>query len=171
MADEPHDGEDDRDATAADDDMTDADPGDASASDGTTGPDDAVNESPTEKAADDDDAAAGATSEEGAESGRPVQVRLSTMRSINARIIGTVVLHYAPRDVHVTLDGASAMRLLTAFRQRREGKFGDDLTPNSPAYSGWFVLDLEEPLAMSWMPADPRAMRTAIDPAVESAIP
>jgi hypothetical protein len=57
-----------------------------------------------------------------------------------------------------------------AFRQRREGTLGDDLTLVSPAINGWCVLDLNEPLAMSWMPAVGQRPRTAIDPVVTTAL-
>lgn len=89
----------------------------------------------------------------------------------NRAVLGQLVLHYPVRDVTVLLDGEAAIRVLTMFARRREGGFGDVLNPlMSSGASGWVVLDLQEPLAMSWLPGLPaRAPRTAVDPAVTAA--
>lgn len=83
----------------------------------------------------------------------------------NMAIPGYVTLHYPERDVRVLLDGDAAVRLLRMFRQRYEAGLSDVLDAESSALAGWLVLDLAEPLAMSWLPVL-RAPRTAIDPAV-----
>ncbi|MDA8063853.1 MAG: hypothetical protein M0T80_15750 [Actinomycetota bacterium] len=87
---------------------------------------------------------------------------------VNRGVLGQLVLHYPDRDVTVLLDGEAAIRVLTMFARRREGGLGDVLNPTlSSAASGWVVLDLQEPLALSWLPGLPsRAPRTAVDPAV-----
>lgn len=88
-----------------------------------------------------------------------------TREARNAAVIGTVTLHYAARDVRIPIDGASALRMLSMYRSRREGGLDDPLSvAGSSAWSGWVVWDLDEPLAMSWMPRLPERPRTAIDP-------
>lgn len=91
---------------------------------------------------------------------------ISSMEGVNRRVIGTLTLHYSTRDVRVPMDGDSAMRLLTMFRQRRDGGHGDEISTQSFAGNGWLVLDLSEPLAMSWWPQMPPTPRTALDPIV-----
>ncbi len=86
-------------------------------------------------------------------------------RSVNRWVPGVVVLHYPSRDVRVPLDGHSALRLLTMFSRRQSQRFADLLDPDeSSATSAWLVLDVEEPLAMSWLPSSGQSARTAIDP-------
>lgn len=93
-----------------------------------------------------------------------------SQRELNRAAIGEVTLHYPQRDVTVLLDGQSAMRLLTMYRTRREGGLADPLHPeDATAWSGWLVLDLAEPLAISWMPNVRQRPRTAIDPAPAAA--
>ncbi len=89
----------------------------------------------------------------------------------NIGVIGQLVLHYPERDVTVMLDGDAAMRMLTMFAQRRERGLADVLDPDtSSAASGWVVLDLLEPLAMSWLPGLPaKRPRTAFDPVIAAA--
>ncbi len=89
----------------------------------------------------------------------------------NRQVLGELVVHYASRDVTLLLDGEAAVRMLTMFARRREGGLGDHLHPQlSSARAGWVVLDLGEPLAMSWMPGLPtRQPRTVIDPAIPNA--
>ena len=97
-------------------------------------------------------------------SGLPIAVR-------NSMVLGQLVLHYPERDVTVLLDGGAALRMLKMFQQRREGGLADLLEPEvSSASAGWVVLDLAEPLAMSWLPGlQSKRPRTAIDPAVAAA--
>lgn len=89
----------------------------------------------------------------------------------NLLTVGQLTLHYPSRDVTVWLDGDAALRLLTMFALRREGGLADPLDPEtSEADAGWVVLDLDEPLAMSWTPGLPRKRpRTAVDPAISAA--
>jgi hypothetical protein len=88
----------------------------------------------------------------------------------NLTVLGQLTLHYPSRDVTVLLDGDAAMRVLTMFSQRREGGLADLVDPElSEAAAGWVVLDLDEPLAMSWLPGLPgKRPRTAVDPAVSA---
>jgi len=89
----------------------------------------------------------------------------SSARVVNQWVPGVVVLHYPSRDVRVPLDGDSALRLLTMFSRRQSQRFADLLDPDeSSATSAWLVLDVEEPLAMSWLPSSGQSARTAIDP-------
>lgn len=89
----------------------------------------------------------------------------------NRFVMGTLVLHYPQRDVTVVLDGDSGLRLLTMFWQRTEGGLADQLDPfRSSARDGWFVLDLDDVLAMTWVPGlATRPGRTAVDPATAEA--
>jgi hypothetical protein len=90
---------------------------------------------------------------------------LTTQRLINMQQWGTVVLHYPHRDVRVPIDGDSALRLLTMFRDRTDKHWQDELNPHrSSAKSGWLVLDLNELLCISWLPSTEPGPRTAIDP-------
>lgn len=78
---------------------------------------------------------------------------------------GRLVLHYPERDVTFTVDGETAMRVLTMLVRRRDGGLGDPMSPSASPAAAWFVFDLGEPLAASWtpgMPMPPR--RTAVDP-------
>lgn len=88
----------------------------------------------------------------------------------NSMVIGQLVLHYPDRDVTVLLDGGAALRMLKMFQQRREGGLADLLDPElSSASAGWVVLDLTQPLALSWLPLPDKRPRTAVDPAVAAA--
>jgi hypothetical protein len=99
------------------------------------------------------------------------QPRPLSVAARNLTTLGQLTLHYPSRDVTVLLDGDAALRLLTMFSQRREGDLADVLDPDtSEAQVGWVVLDLDEPLAMSWLPGLPgKRPRTVIDPAVSAA--
>jgi hypothetical protein len=99
------------------------------------------------------------------------QPRPLSLAARNLTTLGQLTLHYPSRDVTVLLDGDAALRLLTMFSQRREGGLADPLDPEmSEAAAGWVVLDLDEPLAMSWLPGLPgKRPRTSIDPAVAAA--
>lgn len=95
---------------------------------------------------------------------------VETVQETNRKRLGQITLHYAARDVKVLLDGDSAMRLLTMFRERAEGHWSDYLNPFiSSAEQGWLVMDLTEPLAISYLPLGDQAKRTSIDPAVYAA--
>lgn len=80
--------------------------------------------------------------------------------------LGQLIAHYPARDVTFILDGDAAMRLLSMFHRRLEGGLADALLPvPSLASNGWVVLDLAEPLAMTWIPGLPTPeRRTAVDP-------
>lgn len=87
-------------------------------------------------------------------------------RTVNRVVVDTLTLHYPARDVSLPLDGDAALRVLTMFWRRRRGPHADRLDPEtSSALSGWLVLDLDEPLAVSWYPVlGSPSTRTAIDP-------
>lgn len=111
-------------------------------------------------------------SEAAAEGAAPqAAVETATGYDTNALVFGRLVLHYESRDVTLILDGASALRLLAMFAQRRSSGLDDRIDPaTSSALSGWVVLDVLEPLAMSWEPGLPQPRpRTAIDPAAPAA--
>ena len=92
---------------------------------------------------------------------------LPSARVANKKILGQVTLHYPERDVKVFVDGDCAIRLLVMFRERKHQDWVDFLGPyTSSAENGWLVLDLAQPLAMSYLPLGARDPRTAIDPAV-----
>ena len=88
-----------------------------------------------------------------------------TMESNKARS-GTLVLHLHSRDVHTVMDGDAALRLLKMFHVRNGQVLTDRFSPfSSSAADGWFVIDLEEVTAMSWIPGDPSKLpRTVVDP-------
>ena len=95
---------------------------------------------------------------------------VETIQETNRKRLGQIILHYAARDVKVLLDGDSAIRLLTMFRERTESHWSDYLNPFiSSAERGWLVMDLTEPLAISYLPLGDQAKRTSIDPAVYAA--
>lgn len=95
---------------------------------------------------------------------------VETVQETNRRRLGQITLHYPARDVKVFLDGDSAIRLLTMFREGAEGHWSDYLNPYiSSAERGWLVLDLSEPLAISYLPMGEKDKRTSIDPAVYAA--
>lgn len=87
------------------------------------------------------------------------------IRKFNMGINGVATIHYPARDVQVSVDGDSAMRLLSMFQSRSDARWKDYLDPRwAQANSGWLVLDLSEPLAISYAPAGTPTDRTAIDP-------
>lgn len=100
---------------------------------------------------------------EGAQ-GRPLAPEL--LREVNRAVGGELILHYPARDVTLTIDGDAAIRLLTMFARRNDDRWGDALDPErSLALAGWVVLDLRQPLAMTWVPGVPTpAPRTVVDP-------
>ena len=92
---------------------------------------------------------------------------LPSARIANKKILGQVTLHYPERDVKVFVDGDCAIRLLVMFRERKHQDWVDFLGPyTSSAENGWLVLDLSQPLAISYLPLGAQDPRTAIDPAV-----
>lgn len=95
---------------------------------------------------------------------------VETTEETNRKRLGQITLHYPARDVKVLLDGDSAIRVLTMFRERAEGHWSDDINPLiSSAERGWLVMDLTEPLAISYLPLGDQTKRTSIDPAVYAA--
>jgi hypothetical protein len=89
----------------------------------------------------------------------------SLIQLMNQGQLGLLVLHFPERDVKLVFDGDSALRVLTMFKDRTDRKWKDQLNPtSSSALSGWCVLDLRLPLAISWMPMGDEPPRTAIDP-------
>ncbi len=104
------------------------------------------------------------------EEARRQKDEVETVQETNRKRLGQITLHYPARDVKVLLDGDSAIRLLTMFRERDEGHWSDYLNPFiSSAERGWLVMDLTEPLAISYLPLGDQAKRTSIDPAVYAA--
>ena len=97
-----------------------------------------------------------------------------TLSAINAARLGTLVLHFAARDVTVLIDGDAAMRLLEIYRQRGQSsaveQYAEGLDPaNSSASVGWVVTDpaSDDLLAVSWIPGLPsKPPRVAVDPDV-----
>lgn len=89
-----------------------------------------------------------------------------SMRELNQGLLGQLVLHYPSRDVTVFLDGDAALRVMRAHQLRDPRGLGDRLRPmTSTAAAGWLTLDVEEPLAMSWLPGLPaRQERMSVDP-------
>lgn len=85
-------------------------------------------------------------------------------------LLGQLVAHYENRDVTFVVDGETALRLLTMFARRSELSLADRIDPYvSSAASMWLVLDIHEPLAMTWLPGLPATRRrTAVDPAPTS---
>lgn len=79
---------------------------------------------------------------------------------------GTLVLHLEARDVRMPMDGDAALRLLKMFQMRDGQVLADRLSPFiSSAEAGWFVLDLADVTAMSWIPGLSAAPpRTVVDP-------
>jgi hypothetical protein len=117
--------------------------------------------------------ASGADAQDGGadseDEGTPGFDRASVATSLVTRaVLGQLIVHYEARDVTLVLDGEAAVRLMTMFARRREGGLGDVMDPEeSSALSGWLVLDVQEPLAMSWLPGLPsRPQRTAVDPVI-----
>jgi hypothetical protein len=94
-----------------------------------------------------------------------------SIRASNMGVIGTVTLHGPSRDVHLLMDGESALRLLKCFEQRSDRGYADYLDiDRSSARNGWLVIDLDEFDAMSWRPGTAKkGPRTVIDPLVEAA--
>jgi hypothetical protein len=87
------------------------------------------------------------------------------IRQLNQDFLGVLTVHFPERDVKLIFDGDSALRLLTMFKDRTDRKWKDQLDPTtSLAHSGWCVLDLRLPLAISWAPIGSEPPRTAIDP-------
>lgn len=106
-----------------------------------------------------------------ASDGRPSPPRKIGLQSVNATIPGMLTLHLERRDVHVTLDGDAALRMLKMFELRDARAFADEMHPMlSSARVGWVVVDLDDVRAMSWTPDDPMSRRrTIVDPAPAAA--
>ena len=84
----------------------------------------------------------------------------------NKATLGTLVLHLHSRDVHTVMDGDAALRLMKKFHVRDGQVLTDRFSPfSSSAADGWFVIDLEDVTAMSWIPGEPsKPRRTVVDP-------
>lgn len=88
-----------------------------------------------------------------------------TIRRFNMTIAGVVTLHYPARDVAIQVDGDAGLRLLAMFQRRSDARWKDHLDPRwALATNGWLVLDLTQPLAISYLPLGQPNERTAIDP-------
>ena len=77
---------------------------------------------------------------------------VETVQETNRRRLGQVTLHYPDRGVKVLLDGVSAIRLLTMFRERAESHWSDYLNP--------FISSAKQSrheLRCSWVLRRPRA--------------
>lgn len=87
---------------------------------------------------------------------------------LNLLTIGELVLAYPERDVTLTLDGASAARVLAAFARPERRRFLQDQlsTTESPMRNLWATFDLDSLLAVSWYPQLPTkaTSRMTIDP-------
>jgi hypothetical protein len=139
------------------------------------------NETPSKEADSEDELAAVAASDtddasdEGEGEGHPrspddpdALIR-DVLRRHNTSVVGHLMLHYASRDVSIPFDGASALRVLDAYRRRadvEQSALGDRLSVVSDASAGWLVVDIADPalLATSWMPLGNLPDRMAIDP-------
>lgn len=79
---------------------------------------------------------------------------------------GTLVLHMKDRDVFTAMDGDAALRVMKMFELRDGRVLADAFSPFiSSAEAGWFVIDLEDVKAMSWVPGRRSAPpRTVVDP-------
>ncbi len=91
--------------------------------------------------------------------------------SVDVYKLGTITLHHPERDIVVLMDWGAARRLLKIYEQRRENGLADVLSlSTSRSQSGWVVCDLDEFVAVSWMPGLPKKpARTTIDPVVDQA--
>ena len=86
----------------------------------------------------------------------------------NQATLGELTLSYPTRDVALVLDGLTAARVLAAFADpARRSDLQDEInTATSPMRNLWASFDLDQLLAVSWMPGLPtRAMsRMTVDP-------
>jgi hypothetical protein len=119
------------------------------------------------------DTADGAEEDEGTvdapSPGDPNVLIRDVLRRHNTSVTGHLMLHYASRDISVPFDGASALRVLDAYRRRadvEQSALGDRFSLVSDACSGWLVVDIADPalLATSWRPLGNLPDRMAIDP-------
>ena len=74
----------------------------------------------------------------------------TTLADLNRSIIGTLVLHYASRDVVLPFDGFHALDVIATYRDRRPDTNGFGL--GSLATCGWLAFRLGDVLAVSWCP-------------------
>lgn len=86
----------------------------------------------------------------------------------NQLTVGELTLSYPARDVVLVLDGLTAARVIAAFADpARRTRLQDELdTATSSMRNLWASFDLDQLLAVSWMPGLPtRAMsRMTVDP-------
>jgi hypothetical protein len=84
----------------------------------------------------------------------------------NLAIDGRLTVHYASRDVHLSVDGATAMHLMSMWQRRPS--FVPTMNPaHTNASSPLIGVSLESALALTWTPCDPDldgADRFAIEP-------
>lgn len=121
-------------------------------------------DNPEDQTADDTDAAATAADNDA--SGETGWRRVTASVS-NMGLLGTLVLHYASRDVTVVVDGDAAMRIMKAAETNSARGLADVIDPKrSPASTGWVVLAPTQPLALSWFPGlpDREHAKAAFDP-------
>ena len=63
---------------------------------------------------------------------------------------GELVVSFRDRDVRLSLDGPTAMRVMAHWA--RGGRWDDTLTGTSGYRSAWVVIQMEDVIAMSWSP-------------------
>ncbi len=86
----------------------------------------------------------------------------------NQLTVGELTLSYPARDVVLVLDGLTAARVLAAFADpARRTRLQDELdTATSSMRNLWASFDLDQLLAVSWMPGLPTraTSRMTVDP-------
>lgn len=94
--------------------------------------------------------------------------RLLGTVTANQLTLGEVTLSYPARDVVLVLDGVTAARVIAAFADpARRTRLQDRLdTATSSMRTMWASFDLDQLLAVSWMPQLPTraASRMTVDP-------
>lgn len=86
----------------------------------------------------------------------------------NQATLGELTLSYPARDVVLVLDGLTAARVIAAFADpTRRARLQDQLdTASSSMLNLWASFDLDQLLAVSWMPQLPTraTSRMTVDP-------
>lgn len=105
--------------------------------------------------------------------GETLDAALDALQSIadrNRERFGQLVVHYPERDVTITLDGASAARVMAVHAGVGSRlRYQDPLIPGLADMENlWASIDLDQALAMSWFPMLPTGAgrKMTIDPAV-----
>lgn len=84
---------------------------------------------------------------------------------INSKVLGTLTVHYAARDVNIRMDGGHALDLLAMFARGDIPREIDKIRSDTVATRGFTVIDTTTPLGMTWTPTDLAGIaRTTIDP-------